>query len=370
MKRWKRGFRTLVMTAGIGLAAVLFVVWPVYAVHVWNYPPKKQAADTNSILASQGTSPFKAFATWASDTPVVRGLGHWTLGLAMVQQRNAGGNTIYWLGQVVKQGGPWYFPVVYVLKEPIACWFLCAIGMATLVLHRKRHQGSPKHGTWWARHTEEWVWLLWLAIYWGVSINSTLNIGIRHLLPVYPFAVMLVAGRLAVVMDWLHSYDKQRLKVFSAVVAVLLGWYVFETVNVHPHYLTYFNQLAGGPSGGHRYVVDSNLDWGQDARRLGEFVRARGIERICIDYFGWSEVAEYVGEPYRWTSSNSWKDAADFRANNGCDGWLAVSGTFLQNSNGERTFEPEPGTGTYRWLLDYQPVEVVGNSIFVYHLPK
>jgi hypothetical protein len=370
VKRWKRGFHTLAMTAGVGLAAVVFVVWPVYAAHVWNYPTQKQASDTRAIVSGQGNNPFKTFATWAADKPGIRGLGHWTLGLAMVQQRNAGGNTIYWLGQVVKQGGPWYFPIVYILKEPLAWWLLCAMGLATLAVHRRRHQGSPKHGSWWSRHTEEWVWLLWLAIYWGVSINSTLNIGIRHLLPVYPFAIMLVAGRLAVLMDWLHTYDKRRLKVFVGAIAILLGWYVFETVHVHPHYLTYFNQLAGGPSGGYRYVVDSNLDWGQDARRLGEFVRARGIERICIDYFGWSEVAEYVGEPYRWTSSTSWKDAADFRKRNGCDGWLAVSGTFLQNSNGERTFEPEPGTGTYRWLLDYQPIEVVGNSIFVYHLPK
>jgi dolichyl-phosphate-mannose-protein mannosyltransferase len=370
-RRWKKTGRALLLTAGVGFGAVLCVVWPVYVLHTWDYPVDRQSSDTQTILASQDDDKIlKKIALWASDTPVIRALGHWTLGLAMVQQRNSGGNTIYWLGQVVRQGGPWYFPIVYFLKEPLAWWLLSGMAIASLAMHRQRHRGSPKHGSWWMRHTEEWVWLLWLAFYWTISIRSTLNIGIRHLLPIYPFAIMLVAGRLTILIDWLRAHDPRRLQWFGAIIALLLGWYVFETVHVHPYYLTYFNQIAGGPSGGYRYVVDSNLDWGQDAKRLAQWVHEHAVNRICVDYFGWSDVSWYMPREYRWTSSSQWRDATDFKAHNQCDGWIAVSATFLQNANGERTFARESTEGTYRWLLEYQPVTVIGNSIFVYHITQ
>jgi hypothetical protein len=269
---------------------------------------------------------------------------------------------------VVKQGGPWYFPIVYFLKEPLAWWVLAAMAVTAAAFHRRRHQDEPKKGSWWTRNGDEWIWLLWLAIYWTVSVRSTLNIGVRHLLPIYPFMILLVAGRLSVLLAWLKTYDKQRMKVFAAVIAILLGWYTFETVNVHPFYLTYFNQIAGGPSGGYRYVVDSNLDWGQDAKRLGQWAEQEDVQKICVDYFGWADPAWYLKQRYVWTSSTQWQGLSDFVERNQCDGWLAVSATFLQNSNGTKTFMDDNARGTYRWLLDSQPYAVIGNSIFVWKL--
>lgn len=366
-RHWIGAARLLGLTVLVGAAAFVCVVWPFYLVHTWNYPPQRQLSDTTSILGWQQNGTLKSVVLWAADKPVIRAAGQWGLGLAMVVQRNAGGNTIYWLGRVVKVGGPWYFPIVYFLKEPLAWWVLVSMAVTALAFHRRRHRGEPKAGTWWSRHTEEWVWLLWLVIYWVVSIRSTLNIGIRHLLPVYPFTIMLVTGRLSVLTDWLRAHDRVRLKWFSWGIALLVGWYIFESVHVFPYYLTYFNQIAGGPSGGYRYVVDSNLDWGQDAIRLSRWVTDHGIARISVDYFGWTDVGYYLKSRYVWTTSTQWKSARDFLRNNRSDGWLAVSATFLQNSNGEKTF-PDSAVGNYRWLLDYQPETVVGHSIFVWHI--
>lgn len=371
VKAWRRAAKLTGLAALVGVASFVFVVWPYYGLHVVGYPPERQLADTTRIMSWQADNPVKSVALWAADKPFIRAAGHWVLGLAMVIQRSGGGNIIYWLGDVVKQGGPAYFPLVYLLKEPLAWWLLLALAGASLIVRRGRHMGSPRHGSWWVRHEPEWVWVLWLAIYWAVSINSTLNIGVRHLLPVYPFTILLVSGRLAVVLDWLRAHDRRRHAAFSLVIALLLGWYSFETVRVHPYPLTYFNQLAGGPAGGYRYVVDSNLDWGQDAKRLAKFADANGIERICVDYFGWADAAWYLGgQRDVWTSSTSWKDKADFLRGNQCNGWIAVSGTFLQNSNGSKTFAADTQEGTYRWLLDDEPFAVVGNSIFVWHLTK
>src|SRR3989344_5715028 len=67
----------------------------------------------------------------------------------------------------------------------------------------------------------------------------------------------------------------------------MCAWLLTETLMVFPYYLTYFNQLAGGPSGGHRYVVDSNLDWGQDLKRLADWVDKNNIKKIGLVFSGW-----------------------------------------------------------------------------------
>jgi hypothetical protein len=365
-------FVTTDMGAAVGVAAFVFVVWPVYILNTYHYPPQRQLTDTKSILASYPDSILKHAIIWTADKPLIRAAGHWGLGLAMVQQRSAGGNTIYWMGQVVNTGGPAYFPTVYFLKEPLAWWVLFAMALTTVAFHRRRWprrfgRGADPKASAWSRHAEEWVWLLWLGIYWTVSMRSELNIGVRHLLPVYPFTIMLVAGRLSVLADWLRTHDPARLRWLLVVIAILFGWYTFESVRVWPSYLTYFNQLAGGPGGGYRYVVDSNLDWGQDAKRLGQWAGENNVPKICVDYFGWADPAYYLEKRYVWTSVTQWKDLNDFRRNNHCNGWLAISVSFFQNANGQRT-SPSQNPANYRWLLDTPPATVIGNSIFIWHI--
>jgi hypothetical protein len=346
------------------------VVWPVYVLHTAGYPAERQARDTRTILAYHPDRPLAAVVEWMADKPVVRGIGHYGLGLLMVKQRSTGGNTIYWLGEVVKTGGPGYFPLVYFLKEPLAFWLLTSLALASLIVRTRRkraHAHAPRRGEWLADHFEELAMLLWLLIYWVTSVTSTLNIGVRHLLPVYPFTILLVAGRLGGVLDWLRRYDRTRLRWAAGVVSVLLGWYAFEAVAIAPNGLTYFNQVAGGPSGGYRYVVDSNLDWGQDLRRLRDYMDANGVRRIELDYFGWADPGYYLRDRTVWGTSGKYASAEDFIARNRTDGWIAVSGTFLQNSNGIKTFDRDDDRH-YRWLIDYEPEVVVGNSIFVWHI--
>ncbi len=361
---WYKALHMFTLTALVGATAFVAVVWPLYIVQTINYPPARQLADTTSILGSYGSGPLKTAIIWGADKPLIRGASQWLLGLAMVQQRSVGGNTIYYLGRVVREGGPGYFPTVYFLKEPLAWWILVSMALTALAFHHRRRPKEHKRGHFFTDNLEEWVWLLWLAIYWTVSIRSTLNIGVRHLLPVYPFAILLVSGRLSVLIEWLRAHDRVRLQWFTLAIAVLLGWYSFESVHVWPSYLSYFNQLAGGPSGGYRFVADSNLDWGQDVKRLGQWADTNHIDKIALDYFGWSDPAYYLQSHYVYTTGSYWRDAKDFINRNTTDGWIAISATFYQ----EATNRAEPGASTYRWLMDYEPVTVIGNSIFVWHV--
>lgn len=363
---WRRAARKIFITLCLCALALGGVVWPVYIIQTWNYPAARQIADTQQIM-SYNHGILKDLTIDLVKIPGLRALSSWTLGLAMAAQRSAGGSVIYWLGQVVKAGGPWYFPIVYFLKEPLAWWALVTISLVSVIYYRRRSSGEAPVGSWFSRWTDEWIWLLWLAIYWSVSMRSTLNIGIRHLLPVYPFAILLVSGRLSTLISWFKHHHRRGLFWFAGAVSVLIGWYVFESVSVFPYYLTYFNQIAGGPAGGYRYVVDSNVDWGQDLKRLGAWAEQQKIQRLTLDYFGWADPSYYLGSRYIWSNSKQFADAHDFLTHNQSNGWLAVSVQFLQNATGERTFADD-SLGSYRWLLNYEPITTIGHSIFVYHI--
>jgi len=139
-------------------------------------------------------------------------------------------------------------------------------------------------------------------------------------------------------------------------------WYAFGALKIYPHYLAYFNELIGGPKNGRQYVVDSNLDWGQDLKRLAQFVEKNKINKIYVDYFGGGSVEYYLKEKYQpWHGDYQ---PGELPANS----WLAISATFLSGGQGR----PAPGfeslTGFYNWLKQYEPIEIIGYSIFVYFI--
>ena len=99
------------------------VIGAVYAYHIWNYPKEKQAIDTAFILSTFGFKPLVNLNVWISSQPYLRAWGQYFLGLLMVVQRSAGGNTTYYLGNVSASGSHLYFFVVYLIKEPLAYIF-------------------------------------------------------------------------------------------------------------------------------------------------------------------------------------------------------------------------------------------------------
>ena len=325
--KWRSFLKIILMVA----CGFIFVVGPVYQLQITNYPPARQYADTANLLASN-TNPLKPLVVWASDKPIIRAYAQYGLGLLMVTQRATGGNQVYYRGETyITSAGHGYFPFVYLIKEPLAWLALLATAIAVAIAKSVKRKAQINF--------EEIAMLLWLLIYWGISIKSNLNIGVRHLLPVYPFMIMLVSGQAIK----LYSY-----KAVKLAVPILLAWYIFANLRVFPYYLTYFNELAGGPSGGHNYVVDSNLDWGQDLKRLAMWTRKNKIENLQLDYFGWADQAYYLGNNFIWLTSKQ----------RPAPGYFAVSATYLMNNI----------HGDYGWLADKTPATIIGNSIFVYKI--
>jgi len=349
----------------ICITAFIAVVWPVYFAHTYNYPAERQHSDTVFRLQSYKKTVITETVVWVSDKPVLRALGHYFFGLALTNIRiSSPSNPVYFLGKVSTVGRKAYFPVVYFIKEPLAWWGLVAIAMIAIATRVKSFK--LKVSSLMKRHFEEFAMLSWVGLYWTISIYSKTNIGLRHLLPVYPFTIMLASGQLSKIVERLKFKVKSGssnflLFTFYFLLVSLLGWYVWESISIYPYYLTYFNQTVGGPQGGYRYVVDSNLDWGQDLKRLAQWREKNNIGKIYLDYFGWADQQYYLKHDWNWIVSGRFKSVADFLRENPQGGYLVVSANYYMNSRGD-------ADKSYAWLDAYKPITIIGNSIFVWYL--
>jgi hypothetical protein len=147
-------------------------------------------------------------------------------------------------------------------------------------------------------------------------------------------------------------------------VGLLVFWQIVTIINVYPYYLTYFNELVGGPANGYRYVTDSNLDWGQDFKRLTNWVNEKNIKEIYVDYFGGTTGEYYLdGKLKPWWGDRNPKELPP-------NSYLAISATLLQGGRGAPAAGYNAPAGYYDWLDFFKPVTVIGNSIFVYYIPS
>lgn len=214
----------------------------------------------------------------------------WLYGLAFVL-KHAEARAAFLDGDYSIFGWVGFFPKTFLYKTPPALLAGVAAAVGLLAWRLRTASGSRLRG-----HLYRVTPLMALfVIYWFISLTSHLNIGHRHILPTYP-VLYILTGALgwAMVRAWTHA--RQTGLVFGLGIAGLLGWQAVTTAQIHPHYLAYFNALAGGPAQGYRHLVDSSLDWGQDLPELKKWLgqnRHPG-ETVYISYFGTDEPARYV----------------------------------------------------------------------------
>jgi hypothetical protein len=187
------------------------------------------------------------------------------------------------------------------------------------------------------------------SVYWIVSIESHLNIGHRHLAPVYP-VLFILAGALGA---WLA----RPLGWKALLVAALVAWHVGESARVAPHYLAYFNEIAGGPSGGSRHLVDSSLDWGQDLPGLESWLEAnrKPGEDAYLAYAGTGEPRYYKMPVKRLAYINGFHEDEPYLPLG--PGVYCVGATMLQqvysSVRGPWTIELEK---EYQFLRTFEPM--------------
>ena len=333
----------------VGLAGFA-LVWGVYLWHVWNYPPERQYRDTELLLSSFGFRPAVDLNLWLIKNEILRPLGQYLLGLLMVIQRSAGGNTTYYLGEVSAAGWRSYFPVAYLLKETFAFHILTlwAVFLALRGIKNSKEKRMDAVWNWIRNNFQISASLIFIAIYWAWSVKSPLNIGVRHVLPTFPFIYFLVSRQLA-------------RRLYRSPVSLLCLWIFASMTAAFPFYLSYYNELVG-TSQGYRYIVDSNYDWGQDLKRLKETMEDKKIDKIYLDYFGGGSPRHYLGEKFEpWSSAQGVPPSGSY---------FALSATLLQGATGRpvKGFEIKPAD-SYSWLKGLEPVKRAGRSIFIYRIP-
>jgi len=292
---------------------------------------------------------------WSSDNALLRPWSQYFLGLLVALKGSRWGQPVFFLGTSYSTGIRTYFPVAYLLKEPLALHLLTliAIGSALVLWRpslREWGQGALTRGI--AKHFTEFSFLVVLAVYWSALIRSNMNIGVRHLLPAFPFMFVLISKQIVDLMDRLRRPGKHAAVLACATLGVLLAWQALTVLHVHPSYMAYFNELAGGPEGGWRYLNDSNLDWGQDVKRLAQFIDRQGANEIHADFFGPADAGYYFHEK--------------FKGPVGCAvpprGWVAVSAMLYPGAPWNKECD-------YRRFLPFGSLKArIGYSIFVFYV--
>ena len=352
----------------VAFAISMALVWVLYFLNTYKMPQEIIARQINFSFPLSDPNPLSMTTNKAlsflNSSPIIRPFAEYFLGVTMVFKRVAGGNGAYFLNNVSSKASTIYFPLVFLIKETIP--FLVLILFSLLftggqILKTFKNSLTKKTlGKSFKRFLQtgvtQYALFGFIVLYSYLSITGNLNIGLRHLFPIMPLAYLLVTKK---VFDFLrnkHVVTKRQLQV---LFSILIIWIVLIPILNYPGYVSYFNETVGGSKNGYKYVTDSNVDWGQDLKRLQAFLQDNPqITKINVDYFGGGNPQYTLGDKYvSW-----WDSKRPIEA-----GWYAISVNSLQTSIYDKV-NKTPETN-YAWTQQFEPVDMIGNSIMIYYVP-
>lgn len=337
--RKKEALRMVGAIAVIG-AIALAILWSFYG---FRFQPRAGADATARLTEYAGRlrNPLQ--------TKMILAAAHWRLlpesylyGLADVGF-TAEFSHSYLMGTIYPHGRWTYFPVAFAIKTTLGLLILLAL--VPLSLARSR--------------IDCWRELLFLmvpaAVYFIVAMGSGMNIGVRHILPVYPF-LMILAG-------WGGWQLIRRQRRWAYVVAILLLWNVVSSVRTFPVYLAYANELWGRPSHTYKYLSDSNADWGQQLKATKKYLDGRQAKNCWFAYF-----ADVVADPtYYGVTCKPLTTIASVWLQPKLDVPASIDGPVLISAGVLSGYEFGPGElNPYDQFQRIPPTAVIEYGLFVY----
>jgi len=303
---------------GAFLAVVATLIWAVYR---FDFGPIGELDPTfaQSIGASSDS--------WILTTPLPA--PSFFQGLLDVAGHNEQGHSSYLLGEWSKEGRAAYFPVALAVKTTLPLLALAIWGFVAGWRSGKKNETLSAAAP--------------IAAVMLIAVPANINIGIRHILPLFPSLAILAAIPFA-----RASFGLDKKNTAGIFAALLLVWHVGESVGAHPDYLPYFNQLGRGRETA--VLLDSNLDWGQDLARLGDWMQHEGSPTtVILRYFGEARADTFGINTYLLPPAHP--DA----------GYFAVSANYL--------FGLEGSSDRLRALQNQEPLAKIGRSIFIFRIP-
>jgi hypothetical protein len=291
-------------------------------------------------LAARPPKPAVSVALWLNDHELLPQA--WLAGFLDTYKTTMLGQS-YLLGRINRTGAWDYFPLTMLFKTPTATLLAAAIAIGLALLGFR------------TRDSRRWdIFCLWIPVvlYALPAITSGMNLGLRHILAIYPFIFILIACRLA----------PQWKRVRGKILLILLGiGLLAESLAAYPNYIAFFNTPSGGSRGGFRLLGDSNLDWGQDLSQLAYWQRQHPGTPLYVSYFGMADPGYYLKSYTPLPGNSSSPLSPQMPAGPGV---LAISATNLQG-----IYLDEPTRAMYRRLYeDNKPIDVLGGTIYLYQI--
>ncbi len=263
----------------VNLIFIVFFIWMCYGFKfsILNDPEKSDTIVLDNVIQYKLKSAGASGDALLSIRKIKLLPEAYIYGLALVLKDSSARNSF--LNGELSTRGWWYFFIYsFMVKTPLPLLLIFAISLYSLFRARilsndKLHMLTP--------------FLVFILIYFLFAISSRMNIGNRHLLPIYP-CIFIICG---------SSYLLLRAKpTIGILTAFLIAWFAAESYEIRPHYLAYFNQLAGGPKNGYKHLSDSSLDWGQDLKELREWIDGNNQknENVYLSYFGTAQISHYM----------------------------------------------------------------------------
>jgi len=328
------------------LAAILLlgvvVLWVSYG---WRFAARPGAHPMDSSVSEFVSDVQEEGTHGIILTQVIPRLAHLRLlpeaylhGMVDVLNASNPGQPPYLLGKLYPHGRWFYFPGTFFIKSTLA--FILLVPIATF------------KGSW--RDSERFRKFLYLIIPPGiiflVAMQSGLNIGYRHVLPIVAFLCVLIGGA--------SSFLVARRTAWRPVLAVILVAHALSSLHAFPNYLPYSNELWGGPSHTYRYLTDSNVDWGQGLYQTRDYLAAHQIHDCWMAYDG-AASPSYYGIPCRMLTANA-SNPTDVPP-------LAASGTFVISALSVSGIEWEPGDlNPYLPFRRAKPIDVIAGCMLIY----
>jgi hypothetical protein len=264
-------------------------------------------------------------------------------------------------GQWRNRGWYRYYVHALLVKEPIGT---IALVVASVFLAFFRRGAS-------ARFVEEATLLIpAIVILAFVSSQIGFNHHMRYILPIFPF-LAISAGKLA-------NFWQSSTRVIGAVVSCSLAWSIGSSLAIAPHWMSYFNEAAGGPERGHDHLVDSNIDWGQDLLYLKAWINRHPEARpLGLAFFHMLDPKPYLNVDFTIPPLAPDPDQSHTREQleklGPHPGYFAISVGYLRGI----TFSAPDGGGGFRWIprhdsfayfQSFKPIARAGYSIYIYHI--
>jgi len=326
------------------LAVTTFTaIWAIYGFRYAPTPAERAVLRyEDSAFARQNAPALASAIGWLDARRVLPNA--FTQGL-LYNQATARQLPAFLAGEYSNDGWWYYFPAAFLLKTPAVLLVLLAGGVLVYA-RRRRHLGL----------SNELFVVAPIAIYLAVAMTSSINVGLRHILPIYPFVLLMAAAGAGALLT-------ARRRVGAIALVAMTAFWAVMFAAVYPHTLTFFNEFVGGPRNGSRYLSDSNLDWGQHLKSLKKWMDETGVSHVNLAYFGTADPAYYGIECTHLPGAPTF--ALPEVKKPRLPGYVAISATVE--------------SGVYldpRWRLFYRsfrdrtPVADVGNALRVYWVDR